>query len=159
MQGGGGGGGEELNIEELTSNLDTYNDQLHQIRKLLADDPGNSEYADMEKELVEVIGLTEELLATAKQADLSGLGSTEDADLSLDQHQTVGSAEHNTESSVISEPYERLPIGTKVQAVWSDDGDWYDATIEAHTPIGYYVAYDGWGNKEELLLFRWILQM
>lgn len=29
------------------------------------------------------------------------------------------------ESSVISEPYERLPIGTKVQAVWSDDGDWY----------------------------------
>eukprot|EP00268_Persea_americana_P064000 TRINITY_DN8369_c0_g1_i1.p1 TRINITY_DN8369_c0_g1~~TRINITY_DN8369_c0_g1_i1.p1 ORF type:complete len:308 (-),score=99.95 TRINITY_DN8369_c0_g1_i1:373-1296(-) len=150
MQGGGGGGGEELNIEELTSNLDTYNDQLHQIRKLLADDPGNSEYADMEKELVEVIGLTEELLATAKQADLSGLGSTEDADLSLDQHQTVGSAEHNTESSVISEPYERLPIGTKVQAVWSDDGDWYDATIEAHTPIGYYVAYDGWGNKEEV---------
>lgn len=45
---------------------------------------------------MQVIGLTEELLATAKQADLSGLGSTEDADLSLHQHQTVGSAEHNT---------------------------------------------------------------
>lgn len=28
---------------------------MHQVRKLLDDDPGNSEYADMEKELVEVI--------------------------------------------------------------------------------------------------------
>lgn len=35
MQGGGGGGGEELNIEELTSNLDTYNDQLHQVFQIL----------------------------------------------------------------------------------------------------------------------------
>lgn len=23
--------------------------------------------------------------------------------------------------------------------------------IEAHTPNGYYVCYDGWGNKEEVL--------
>ena len=28
---------------------------MYQVRKLLDDDPGNSEYADMEKELVEVI--------------------------------------------------------------------------------------------------------
>ena len=26
----------------------------------------------------------------------------------------------------------------------------YEATIEAHTPTGYYVYYDGWGNKEEV---------
>lgn len=28
---------------------------LYQVRQLLVDDPGNSEYADMEKELTEVI--------------------------------------------------------------------------------------------------------
>lgn len=49
------GDGEELSIEELASNLSTYKDQLHQVRKVLDDDPGNSEYADMEKELAEVI--------------------------------------------------------------------------------------------------------
>lgn len=38
-----------------------------------------------------MIGLTEELLATAKQADLSGLGSTANGDLSPDQHQSDGS--------------------------------------------------------------------
>ncbi|KAL6514726.1 hypothetical protein OROGR_020305 [Orobanche gracilis] len=102
--------GEEVSIEELAVNLSTYKDQLQQVRKLLKDDPKNSEYSDMEKELVEfevpvteercfyscdlssvlcadgqpalshefrmspwieVIALTEELLATARQSDTS----------------------------------------------------------------------------------------
>lgn len=28
----------------------------------------------------------------------------------------------------------------------------YDATVEAHTVNGYYVSYDEWGNKEEVML-------
>lgn len=28
----------------------------------------------------------------------------------------------------------------------------YDATVEAHTLNGYYVSYDEWGNKEEVML-------
>ncbi|ONK73885.1 uncharacterized protein A4U43_C03F570 [Asparagus officinalis] len=28
----------------------------------------------------------------------------------------------------------------------------YDATVEAITSNGYHVAYDGWGNKEEVKL-------
>ncbi|CAO2829861.1 unnamed protein product [Amaranthus hypochondriacus] len=45
---------------------------------------------------------------------------------------------------------DRYPIGMKIQAVWSEDGEWYDATIEAYTPNGYYVRFDEWGNKEEV---------
>ncbi|KAL6531580.1 hypothetical protein OROMI_027943 [Orobanche minor] len=48
--------GEEVSIEELAANLSTYKDQLQQVRKLLKDDPKNSEYSDMEKELVEIRG-------------------------------------------------------------------------------------------------------
>ncbi|GKV46705.1 hypothetical protein SLEP1_g53682 [Rubroshorea leprosula] len=47
-------GEEELSIDELASNLSTYKHQLQQVKKLLASDPGNSEYEDMEKELSEV---------------------------------------------------------------------------------------------------------
>lgn len=47
--------GEEVNIDELAANLSTYKDQLQQVRKLLNDDPKNSEFLDMEKELEEVI--------------------------------------------------------------------------------------------------------
>lgn len=90
---------------------------------------------------------------------------------------------------------DKFLVGTKVQAVWSEDGEWwvetsvvialfsflffnfwsfyilfnyslpflslsccwfswffrYDATIHAHTPNGYYVCYEDWGNKEEVL--------
>ncbi|XP_044462575.1 survival of motor neuron-related-splicing factor 30-like isoform X1 [Mangifera indica] len=158
-------GGQELSIEELFSNLSTYKEQLQQVRQLLVDDPGNSEYADMEKELTEVvlcvvmssmlsshlisdvITLTEELLATAKQNTVSGsdTGTSNNAFPSLLQ-----SDGNKTESGGISAHHRDFTVGTKVQAVWSEDGEWYDGTVEAITPNGYYVAFDGWGNKEEV---------
>ncbi|KAJ1255649.1 hypothetical protein BS78_07G012000 [Paspalum vaginatum] len=136
---------EDLSVEELASNLSTYKEQLREVKKLIKekkDDPGISEYLDMEKELQEVITLTEELLATAKQTEsaqnVSGLSPT------------------NYSARVQSEGLDDLSfshkfaIGTKVQAVWSEDGEWYNATVEALTPNGYYVAYDEWGNREEV---------
>ncbi|KAG8086626.1 hypothetical protein GUJ93_ZPchr0010g8211 [Zizania palustris] len=57
------------------------------------------------------------------------------------------------QSEALDDPlqsHEKFAIGTKVQAVWSEDGEWYNATIEALTLNGYYVSYEGWGNKEEV---------
>ncbi|XP_030539240.1 survival of motor neuron-related-splicing factor 30 [Rhodamnia argentea] len=141
-------GEEEVSIEELSSNLSTYKDQLRQVRQLLVDDPGNSEYADMQKELEEVIALTEELLATARQNEISGSEIGRSASESLSFSPAKGSSEMKMQP--VSDHHDLLSIGSKVQAVWSEDGEWYDATIEAHTPNGYYVCYDGWGNKEEV---------
>ncbi|MBA0868825.1 hypothetical protein Goshw_019292 [Gossypium schwendimanii] len=173
-------GTDELSIDDLASSLSTYKEQLQQVRQLLADDPGNAEYVDMEKELAEestccsmkqrqltangngsaggvlcvvmaslllihlisdVIALTEELLATAKQNEISG----------SDIGTSVSAAAAQSKEMVKTSDYEdKFPVGTKVQAVWSEDGEWYDATIEAVTPNGYYVSFDGWGNKEEV---------
>nr|GMD11338.1 survival of motor neuron-related-splicing factor 30 isoform X1 [Ipomoea batatas] len=143
-------GGEEVSIEELASNLSTYREQLQQVRALLNDDHGNSEYLDMEKELVEVIALTEELLATAKQNEDVGLGTGNSADASYDLGHLGSTSTHASQESTSFAETDKFPVGTKVQAVWSEDGEWYEGTIEAHTPNGYYVAYDGWGNKEEV---------
>ncbi|KAG8368924.1 hypothetical protein BUALT_Bualt15G0097000 [Buddleja alternifolia] len=179
------GEGEEVSIEELASNLSTYREQLQQVRKLLNDDPKNSEFSDMEKELVEVIALTEELLETANQDSNSGLGivtsgevSPIDAEASESEQEATapcgdgggrsedGMNVHDLVETVLtlSPPSQSLfrksrstadygdkfTMGTKVQAVWSGDGEWYNATIEALTPNGYYVRYDGWGNREEV---------
>ncbi|KAK6915843.1 Survival motor neuron, Tudor domain [Dillenia turbinata] len=144
------GGGEEVSIDELASNLSTYKDQLLQVRKLLGDDPGNSEYVDMEKELEEVIALTEELLATAKQNEFSESNIGAGTAASPGLRQSMGNSQHEMESGHYADQYEQFPVGTKVQAVWSEDGEWYDATIEALTPNGYVVCYNGWGNKEEV---------
>ncbi|KAK1609586.1 hypothetical protein QYE76_033259 [Lolium multiflorum] len=122
---------DDLSVEELASNLTTYKDQLREVRKLIKekkDDAGISEYVDMEKELQEVITLTEELLATANQSESAQNDALDD----------------------LSQSHEKFAVGTKVQAVYSDDGEWYNATIEGLTPIGYYVTYDNWGNKEEV---------
>ncbi|PPR84390.1 hypothetical protein GOBAR_AA36323 [Gossypium barbadense] len=133
-------GTDELSIHDLASSLSTYKEQLQQVRQLLADDPGNAEYVDMEKELAEVIALTEELLATAKQNEISG----------SDIGTSVSAAAAQSKEMVKPSDYkDKFPVGTKVQAVWSEDGEWYDATVEAVTPNGYYVSFDGWGNKEE----------
>ncbi|XP_047971660.1 survival of motor neuron-related-splicing factor 30-like isoform X1 [Salvia hispanica] len=139
---------EEVNIEELAANLSTYEEQLQQVRKLLKDDPKNSEFLDMEKELAEVIALTEELLTTAKQNDgsselVNGTSGEASPDLQLS-----GITFDKPRTTAIDG--NKFPLGTKVQAVWSEDGEWYDATIDSHTPNGYYVTYDGWGNKEEV---------
>ncbi|XP_055959940.1 uncharacterized protein LOC126660657 isoform X2 [Mercurialis annua] len=92
---------------------------------------------------LQVIVLTEELLATAKQNETPG------SDIGTKSSASPILPEHN-ESTSISDQYDRFPIGTKVQAVYSEDGEWYDATIEDHTPIGYFVSYDEWGNREEV---------
>ncbi|XP_078181861.1 nucleic acid binding/RNA binding protein isoform X1 [Carex rostrata] len=134
---------DDLSIEELASNLSTYKDQLVEVKKLLADDPGNSEYADMEKELEEVIALTEELLTTARQNEVPQFNTAKSS---------IGGTTSMSEIASNRQSFSdgKYPVGTKVQAVWSDDGEWYDATIEAHTPIGYFVSYDNWGNNEEV---------
>ncbi|XP_043698257.1 survival of motor neuron-related-splicing factor 30-like isoform X2 [Telopea speciosissima] len=100
---------------------------------------------------INVIALTEELFATAKQSEISGSEvGIDDANVPSHGQQSVGTSGYDMASDNISEPFEKLPIGSKVQAVWSEDGEWYDAMIDAHTPNGYYVSYDGWGNKEEV---------
>ncbi|KAK3120834.1 hypothetical protein QOZ80_8BG0642370 [Eleusine coracana subsp. coracana] len=137
---------EDLSVEELASNLSTYKEQLREVRKLVKekkDDPGISEYLDMEKELQEVITLTEELLATAKES-----GNAEnDAGISAPDHSAGLQSSEGLDDPSHSHIF---AVGTRVQAVWSEDGEWYNATIEALTPNGYYVAYDGWGNREEV---------
>ncbi|KAF8117541.1 hypothetical protein N665_0009s0064 [Sinapis alba] len=143
----GGGGEEEVSIKELASNLTTYKEQLQQVRQLLSQDPRNSEYADMEKELKEVIALTEELLATAKQNEIP---LSDHAGATPESPDLLEGAWQKMESRNDPIHEGKFPIGTKVQAVYSEDGEWYDATIEAHTLNGYFVSYNEWGNKEEV---------
>ncbi|KAK4757490.1 hypothetical protein SAY87_018791 [Trapa incisa] len=143
-------GEEDLSIDDLASSLSTYKDQLQQVRQLLVDDPENAEYADMQKELEEVITLTEELLATARQNEFSA----QDIRANVTDPPSLSQTKGRGNNKMLQEGFpgldEKLPIGSKIQAVYSEDGEWYEATIEAYTPNGYYVSYDGWGNKEEV---------
>ncbi|XP_021762070.1 survival of motor neuron-related-splicing factor 30-like [Chenopodium quinoa] len=143
-------GGEELSIEELTSNISTYKEQLQQVKLLLEDDPGNSEYKDMEKELEEVIALTEELLETTKQNENFVSAISTNASKSDTVQESNRISQYEMDSINMLDREDRFPVGTKIQAVWSEDGEWYNATVEACTLNGYFVRFDEWGNKEEV---------
>ncbi|KAH8939968.1 hypothetical protein BDL97_15G064400 [Sphagnum fallax] len=143
-------------LKELETNLATYNEQLHQVRQLLEAAPGNAEYQEMASALEEVIELTYDLLKTAKQAEASNVVLLE---TDLDSPSLPKSQEdppvsrfrpQQKDLSLSHDIPGRLPVGSKVQAVWSEDGEWYTATVEAVTPIGYTVTYDDWGNTEEV---------
>ncbi|MCO5589257.1 hypothetical protein L7F22_043223 [Adiantum nelumboides] len=122
---------EEISIEELKANLLNYREQLQHVEGLLAGDPRNAEYEEVRRGLREVIELTEDLLPS------------DELDANHELKRRSGANNERPDS-------ERFSVGTKVQAVWSGDGEWYNATVEAHTSLGYLVVYDGWGNKEEV---------
>ncbi|XP_024007182.1 survival of motor neuron-related-splicing factor 30 isoform X2 [Eutrema salsugineum] len=105
---------------------------------------------DFSRSIPEVIALTEELLATAKQNDISLPDAGVSAGATAESPDLLEGAWGKMVSRNDPIHEGKFPIGTKVQAVFSDDGEWYDATVEAHTLNGYYVSYDEWGNKEEV---------
>ncbi|XP_024386625.1 uncharacterized protein [Physcomitrium patens] len=143
-------------VEELKANLYSYKEQLQQVKELLVVDPNNEEYQEMEKGLTEVLELTYDLLNEAQQAkeDTTALEQEQrEAEAArmqrLPPHQSATFEPHQEKNLTHNIPG-RLAVGTKVQAMWSEDGQWYKATVEAVTPGGYFVVYDEWGNKEEV---------
>ncbi|CAI0437656.1 unnamed protein product [Linum tenue] len=63
-----------------------------------------------------VIALTEELLATAKQSEVIGSGIGTRSSVSP----TFGQSKELADNS---DQYGKFPVGSRVQAVWSEDGE------------------------------------
>lgn len=136
---------DEISIDELHESLASHKEQLEHVETLLASDPGNAEYEEIRRGLKEVIELTQELLSSAQQAGAAG----SETGLGLPSYENKALGVISSAEQALDIP-DRLGVGSKVQAVWSEDGEWYEATIEAITPLGYLVTYDGWGNQEEV---------
>ena len=108
---------------ELAANLQEYNEQLAQVQELLAVDPHNSEYLDLQNSLLEVIGLTTDLLAG-------------------------GSAAQGFSSGPVAAPLTGQLLKTKwtpgeaCQGLFTD-GLWYTATVQSAAPNGCFrVLFD-----------------
>lgn len=102
--------------EDLGPTLRNHQIQLQQVLAALESDPENAELLEMKSELEEVIRLTKELMTPA---------STSKSDHS--------EQDHSATDSFISY---RFRAGDKVQAPWSEDGLYYEATIDDVTSDG-----------------------
>ncbi|XP_028323611.1 survival of motor neuron-related-splicing factor 30 [Gouania willdenowi] len=113
--------------EELMKQLNNYKAQLEQVDVALASDPDNEDLLKLQKDLQEVIDLTKDLLASQPS---EGASSTKEADKA---------------------PVKGFwKVGDKCLAVWSQDGQVYEAEIEDIDRENgtAAVTFTGYGNAE-----------
>ncbi|EDV23303.1 uncharacterized protein TRIADDRAFT_5809, partial [Trichoplax adhaerens] len=113
---------------ELQSNLSTYQAQLQQVEAALKADEGNEELMKLQHDLNEVINLTVDLIKLNTKGEVS---THADA--------VVGTS---------------WKVGDKCQAVWSNDGLYYDADIIeiSENQSTCVVTFTEYGNTETVKL-------
>ncbi|KAL1529900.1 hypothetical protein AB1Y20_000828 [Prymnesium parvum] len=101
--------------------LQTYRQQLAQVEAAIEADPTNREWTKLKADLLEVIHLTSELAQVKASVP------------------TVRDEELRTYS-----------VGEKCQAIYEQDGQWYNAKIVALSEDGYFVTFLSYGNTAQV---------
>lgn len=154
-------------IDELRSNLATYEAQKAQVEELLAQDSDNAEFQELNTSLAEVVDLTRDLLQEALQGStaLSDLppslppggeggiqyGQPRAAPIVVETSapavssflppqvaQQIRAAQQK--AALQGDAPAAWGIGARCQAVWSGDGEWYNATITGVSAAGNFVV-------------------
>ncbi|KAK9959473.1 hypothetical protein ABG768_009598 [Culter alburnus] len=117
--------------EELVKQLSNYKAQLQQVEAALSTDPDNEDLLKLQKDLQEVIELTKDLLTSQP---VEGAASTK--------------------SSETVAPTHSWRVGDHCMAIWSQDGQLYEAEIEEIDSENGTAAitFAGYGNAEVLPL-------
>uniref|UniRef100_A0A8C4QLX2 Survival of motor neuron-related-splicing factor 30 n=1 Tax=Eptatretus burgeri TaxID=7764 RepID=A0A8C4QLX2_EPTBU len=94
--------------DDLMIQLSNYRIQLQQVEAALTADSDNEDLLKLKKDLQEVIELTQDLL-TSQPTDNS---------TNVDEHEASSSVSHSWH------------VGDHCMALWSEDGQWYEAEVE-----------------------------
>jgi len=147
------------------TDLASYQLQLQQVEAALTADPDNSELLTLKTDLEQVIDLTKELI-TAQSGEVQAESTSneyhesEHIDTKISEFETSpSSAASNTQDSVRRkrkyedevdnerQPVKHWQVGEQCQALWHQDGQYYDATIEEITTDGEVsVKFKGYSN-------------
>jgi len=116
---------ENSQLEELEKQIEEYEAQLKTVNAALQDEPDLQELLVVKQNLIDVLKSTKELLKLKKeQAKVKYLNIQELA----------------TERGFYQ--------GLQVEAKWSQDNEWYKATITSITEDGFGVTFSEYGNVE-----------
>ncbi|GAB0100234.1 survival of motor neuron-related-splicing factor 30 [Sergentomyia squamirostris] len=130
----------------MADDLQNYKLQLQQVEVALLSDPDNQELLKLKKDLEEVIDLTRDLIKTQLEEqkkssyiepETEKTTSLYDDDIEQVLQRVQAEADH-----------QKWKIGDKCQAKWTEDGQYYDATIEGITVSGEVsVIFDAYQNR------------
>lgn len=120
-----------------------------QVEAALLTDPENSELLKLKKDLDEVIELTRDLIKT--QLEEQKKSSYVEPATSTSYYDEIEAALLAAEKLV--QTSRNWKIGDKCQAKWTEDGVYYDATIEGITESGeVMVVFDAYQNRSTTTL-------
>merc|ERR1712115_279025 len=120
---------QELIIRMSESDLTTYKLQLQQVEAALTTDPENEELQQLKTDLEQVLALTQDLINAqlgASAASSSGVKEEEVEEAAAEKPKKKKS--RWTEDPII--PVKPWQVGEHCQAIYSGDGQYYDAKIE-----------------------------
>ncbi|XP_055626671.1 survival of motor neuron-related-splicing factor 30-like [Toxorhynchites rutilus septentrionalis] len=125
----------------MADDLQNYKLQLQQVEAALLTDPENSELLKLKQDLEEVIDLTKDLIRAQQEAEQKKSAYIEPASTSY--FEAFSAAEKKQ-----SKPLVIWKVGDKCSAKWIEDGQYYDATIEAITDNGEVsIVFDAYQNR------------
>ncbi|KAG5830906.1 survival of motor neuron-related-splicing factor 30 [Anguilla rostrata] len=117
--------------DDLMKQLSSYKAQLQQVEAALSSDADNEDLLKLQKDLLEVIELTNDLLSSQPSA-----------------------APASADSSAAPPPSHAWKVGNRCMAVWNEDGQLYEAEIEEideENGTGA-ITFMGYGNAEVMPL-------
>ncbi|XP_051778149.1 survival of motor neuron-related-splicing factor 30 isoform X2 [Erpetoichthys calabaricus] len=117
--------------DDLVKQLASYKAQLHQVEAALSTDADNEDLVKLQKDLQEVIELTKDLLSSQPSVAIPN--------------------SRNPAATPVSHSWE---VGDSCMAVWSEDGQLYEAEIEEIDEENGTAAitFLGYGNAEVIPL-------
>ena len=112
-----------------------YENQLAAVDAAIVKDPTNDEWKRLRADLLEVIALKQQLVEVQGEAA---------------QPPPPASAGEGVSAAAAADGLKSYEIGEKCQAVFEQDGNWYNAKVVALSEDGYFVTYLGYGNTAQV---------
>jgi len=137
------------------ADLKSYNLQMQQVEAALTSDPGNQELLTLKADLEQVIELTRTLIE--QQRDLTSSTSASSSSTSAAAHSSApDDDDQEVQSSAEAKkerphdhltPVKHWQVGEQCQAIWTKNGQYYEATINEITTDGEVsVTFEQYGN-------------
>ncbi|XP_026473585.1 survival of motor neuron-related-splicing factor 30 isoform X2 [Ctenocephalides felis] len=131
----------------MADDLQNYKLQLQQVEAALLTDPDNEELLKLKTDLEEVIDLTRDLIKSQLEVSSKAAKATT-AHLSFDDDDVTASL-LAAEGYILPKETRQWNVGERCMAKWSEDGQYYSASIEAITENGeVHVIFDAYKNRD-----------
>ena len=132
--------------ENPEKDLEEYKEQLAMVEKELLEDPTNEDMLTLQKELNDVIALTNDLIAAKRQEEKEQIRSSLEGEYNILPQATVAAAmaQHSRAGE--------LRVGGECEALHPKERRWYNAVIKSATREGYLVEFGA--NEQPVFLGR-----